>query len=102
MLEVIRGVYLLSVGWGRRSKLAAPHDLVVLGVLCLVAGAFTLAGRVGRGPEVLETGLLRVVVQALDLFVAVLAVGRGRGQEGGEKQRDSREEMHGEGGGGEP
>ena len=51
----------------RRSGLAElarlPHDLVILCVGGLEAGALSLAGGVGRGAEVLQTGLLSVSVE---------------------------------------
>jgi hypothetical protein len=40
-----------------------PHDLIILRVDGLVAGALTLAGGVGSGAEVLQAGFLSPFVE---------------------------------------
>ena len=82
----------MAVGGRRLAKLARlPHDLVILGVRVLVAGALALAGRVGGGAKVLEASLAGKGVEALGGLVVALA-GKGGRQGGQEEQRGS--QMH--------
>ena len=88
-----KGEYLHPVGGRGLSKLlAAPHDLIVLGVGGLEAGALTLAGGVGGGAKVQQTGLAREMVQPLARGLWGRRLGRRRQR--AEEQRDGRDEMH--------
>lgn len=67
--------HLHAVGRGGLLELARlPHDLVILRVDGLVAGALTLAGGVGSGAKVLQAGFLSPFVEF------------GRGQRHGSQQ----------------
>ena len=75
--------YLLAVAGGGLAELArVPHDLVILGVDSLEAGALALAGGVGGGAEVLQTGLA-----GEDVEPGLAVVGRGQAERGQEKER---------------
>lgn len=64
-------LYLLSVGRrGLAELVRLPHDLVILGILSLIASPLTETGRVGGSTKVLQTGLFGVGVETL-LLVAV-------------------------------